>query len=87
MNKHTWKDTYPKERFDRCITDKEIAEQTCFSSARVKVLMHVKNNIIHDKKAEICMLREKNESLVEVIRMMVRGINNMSSPRYGSFQE
>lgn len=85
--KSKWEDSFPRQKFIMATSSADLKDLQTFGVARVKELMRVKDNIIHDKKAEICKLREENDILLEVIRMMVRGINKMSSPSYGPFEE
>jgi len=85
-NNYRWEETVPKQNFVKVTTPKELESLQTFGVGRVRELIRVKDNIIYDKKAEICALREKNDRLLEVIKMMVRGISNMSSPSYGPFK-
>lgn len=68
--------SYPKIKFNgNPLTVEEINK---LSNGRVRATIRNRDNAIHNKKAEICSLREKIDDLGEVINMMVRAINNMA---------
>lgn len=69
------RETYSKHGINRLSS--KIPEVSTIGHAMMKNLLKIKDNAIHDKKVEICELREKVEDLRLVINMMVRGINQM----------
>jgi len=74
-----------KERLVKSTTLLDLDSIQTLENVRRRELFRIKDNIIHDKKAEICALREERDRFLEVIKMMIRGINNMSLPSYGPF--
>lgn len=69
------RETYLNPKFDKGSI--KIPEGGSIGSFRLKKILRLKDEAIHDKKAEICKLRETNDDLRLAINMMVRGINNM----------
>ena len=77
-NNYTWDNTVPKERLVKSTTLLDLDSIQTLGNVRVRELFRIKDNMIHDKKAEICALREERDRFLEVIKIMLRGSNNMS---------
>jgi len=69
------RETYSRHRFNKLSS--KVPDVSTIGIARFKQILRIKDGAIHDKKAEICELREKLGDLRLVINMMIRGINQM----------
>lgn len=68
------RETYSKHEINRLSS--KIPKVSTIGHAMMKNLLKIKDNAIHDKKVEICQLREKVEDLQLVVNMMVAEFNN-----------
>ncbi len=70
------RETFSKHKFNK-ISSKFPGQPQTTSWVLLEKILRARDDAIHDKKAEICELREKNGDLRLVINMMIRGINQM----------
>lgn len=61
--KSRWEDSFPRQKFAVPVTLREIKEVGVINGERLRALIKMKDDAIHDKKAEICKLREENDKL------------------------
>lgn len=63
------RETYPKQNFlSEALTEYEVARM---QEGRLKATIKVKDTTIHNKKAEICQLREDNKTLGNLINALL----------------
>jgi len=63
------RETYSKHKFNKISSIFQGQTQT-LGPSRLDKILQARDDAIHDKKAEICELREKNENLRFVINKM-----------------
>lgn len=78
ITKSKREETFPRQKFLMVISSADLKNKQTLGVAKVKELMRVKDNIIHDKKAEICGLREEIENLKALIEWLMGQMHTKS---------
>lgn len=68
------REMYPKVKFNPVSV--KVPDFGSVGILRLKKILQVKDEAIHDKKAEICRLREQVGDLKLLVNMMIRESNN-----------